>query len=383
MCAPAGPHFKPYCTMTHLICYRLTSLCSVMLSLYAIRGESTITSNSIDCRSNTTHIAWKRFRGTAALAIPTTERWLRNEENSFYCKIESLEQSMHEAYRYLQSNLVAFDRPFSETLGFHSGKNDTPGPDGLGYGLVNETITYALQCKILYSFTDDLPFEIWAEYVLNYFHLNEARSNWRPILFDKLSPLLVSQGDELSHVHSISEVVRLVNTHMWKILAVFSGRPVISFVAGSTPLIFDPMSVLVFGYASCTGLSILFASALRSLGVPSRVAGTPAWFGHREEGNHNWVEVWQDGVWYFVEPSPAVSSPDDVDTIQRDPCTRWFCHSSRWNSTAYMTQAYAARSEWSNEHSSTHFRLAWEWHNTDVPGENRTAYYMDNCAFCG
>ena len=68
------------------------------------------------------------------------------------------------------------------------------------------------------------------------------------------------------------------------------------FKSSQTPLIYDPMSAIVFGFASCTGekqrengvimrqencsgVSILFADALKSAGIPARVAGTPSWNG--------------------------------------------------------------------------------------------------------
>ena len=59
--------------------------------------------------------------------------------------------------------------------------------------------------------------------------------------------------------------------------------------------------------ASCSGLSILLTDAFRAVGIPSRVAGTPAW--HDDRGNHNWNEVWIDGQWRFTEYYPS----DDLD----------------------------------------------------------------------
>ena len=49
------------------------------------------------------------------------------------------------------------------------------------------------------------------------------------------------------------------------------------------------------------------ADAFRAVGIPSRVAGTPAW--HDDRGNHNWNEVWIDGQWRFTEYYPS----DDLD----------------------------------------------------------------------
>ena len=57
-------------------------------------------------------------------------------------------------------------------------------------------------------------------------------------------------------------------------------------------------------YASCTGLSILLTDALRSVGIPARIAAIALW--PDESGNHTWVEIW-DGQWHYIgaaEPTP-------------------------------------------------------------------------------
>jgi hypothetical protein len=338
------------------------------------QGES-----STECRSNETHIAWRSPVTTSSVRA----RSLREDDTSrpFYCSLQPIADAQRGAYNYLRQRVIPFDVPFLETMGFHSNGDDSP--DGLADGLIGTTIEYAIRTKVLLAYTDALPLEIWQEYVLNYLHLNEARSNWRPFLFDKLSPLVLVSDDNgslpgglpTSPANSIPEAVRRLNTDMWKILAAISGRDAISFVSGSTPLIFDPMSVLVFGYASCTGLAILFASALRAVGVPARVAGTPSWNGDRDRGNHNWVEVWHEGQWYFLEPSASAQTPDAVDTLERDVCKRWFCNSARWENG---TQAYAARLE----QGGVFFRLAWEWNNVDLPAEDHTSYYQEMCSQC-
>ena len=58
------------------------------------------------------------------------------------------------------------------------------------------------------------------------------------------------------------------------------------------------------GMATCTGLSIMFVEACRSVAVPARLAGIASWPGRG--GNHTWVEVWDNG-WHFV----GAAEPDD------------------------------------------------------------------------
>ena len=48
----------------------------------------------------------------------------------------------------------------------------------------------------------------------------------------------------------------------------------VTWRSDTTPLSMSPFEVLSYGYASCTGHSITLVTALRSIGIPSRVAGT-------------------------------------------------------------------------------------------------------------
>jgi hypothetical protein len=274
--------------------------------------------------------------------------------------------------RYLQDNIMPFDIPFVETLGF-GGSDDEA--DGLGNGMVGPTVQLALDAKVQYSWTDDMPKASFQNYILNYANLNEARTNWRPLLVDVLK---FNESDLFqSGAANLTSVVTWTNQNLWTLLG-REGAP-IYFKSSQTPLIFDPMSTIAFGYASCTGTSILFSNALRALGIPSRVVGTPAWYGNASQGNHNWVEVYDGTTWKFLEPSPALP---DADTLDADPCTRWFCKPSRYPSS----KVYAARlSRVGNREfgdPATYFPLAWELDCKDVPAIDRTKYYADVCSRC-
>jgi transglutaminase/protease-like cytokinesis protein 3 len=285
------------------------------------------------------------------------------------CQWQTVQEAQLDAYNYLRSHILAFDMPFSETLGFSD--DESSNADGLNGGLVGPTVQYALQSKVLYQYTDALPKHIWREYVLSYATVNEARCNWRPYLHSKLSPLIPTNSSDMA------AAVYALNLHMWDILAP-KGVDRILFVAEQTPLIFDPMSVLVYGYASCTGLAILFIAALRSVGIPARLVGTPAWFQNRDSGNHNWLEVWKDDHWIFLEPT-ALKDPEWVDHLEVPPCQRWFCNKNHFNSWKNSTKVYAARLE---NTSGAFYRMAWEWDNQDVPGEDVTARYHSICSKC-
>eukprot|EP00934_Nitzschia_sp_Nitz4_P002849 Nitzschia sp. Nitz4//scaffold180_size44305//20700//22001//NITZ4_007239-RA/size44305-processed-gene-0.21-mRNA-1//-1//CDS//3329539467//2839//frame0 len=324
---------------------------------------------STSCRSNVTHVAWRLESLSIGDALSTPR-----------CLVVPVKHAQRECLHALWHNLMSFDLPFQETLGFPI--SDVDMSDGLGNGLVQPTIELALQAKILYPWTDELPKDVFMEYVLNFANLNEGRTNWRPLLVDALrfnESALWTSGQA-----NLSSTVTWVNQQLWSRLEP-SGKA-IRFHSGQTPLIFDPMSIVAFGYASCTGTSILFANALRAVGVPARVAGTPAWYGNRTQGNHNWVEVLapipeSPGLyeWKFLEPSPNANSPSNVDTLEQDPCRRWFCDSSRYPAS----QVYAAKlMKHGDAEPPTFFPLAWEWNSQDVPAEDRTKFYADTCGIC-
>ena len=138
------------------------------------------------------------------------------------------------------------------------------------------------------------------------------------------------------------------------------------------------MSTMLFGYASCTGVSILYIDALRTLGIPARLVGTPGWNGNVANGNHNWVEVWlgndDSEGWKFIEGLPAGGSSE---TFQ-DPCDKWFCSEANFDDNQ-KTKVYAA--QYSDTEIS--FPMAWDLENLDIPGIDRTKYYHDSCKSCG
>jgi hypothetical protein len=350
-----------------------------LLSLFAL-SDNKVATGDVSCRSNATHVVWKSPQLATMPAFG--RRRAQTTLPSTHCQVQLREDAEQDCLQFLQDNLMAFDMPFQETMGFPVSEDDgdidmkltNETVDGLGNGLVGNTVKLALDAKVHYPWTDDLPKHIFFDYVLNYANLNEARSNWRPLIVDALKfneSDLWQNGDA-----NLTSVVTWVNTHLWTRLG-RQGEP-IYFKSSQTPLIFDPMSTIAFGYASCTGTSILFANGLRAVGVPARVAGTPAWYGNVSQGNHNWVEVYDHGVWKFLEPSPALPH---VDTLDTDPCARWFCKPSRFPSSR-VDAARLSKHRSEDSDPATHFPLAWEWDCLDVPAVDRTQYYAEVCRLC-
>jgi hypothetical protein len=234
-------------------------------------------------------------------------------------------------------------------------------------GVIEPTASLAVSTKQALPWAASVPRDTWFDYVLPYASVDEARSNWRQFLSDVLLPLVQNRTD----LSTLSEVALYVNGLVWE-----AARPQgkVVFKSEQTPLIYDPMSTLVFGYASCTGISILYVDALRAVGVPARLVGTPAWHGNVNDGNHNWVEIWTGSEWAFQEGSPAGGGESLTN-----PCDKWYCNPSHFDG---KTQVFAAHFD---RHSSdpTTYPMAWDLGNTEVPGVNRTEYYTTACAVCG
>lgn len=268
------------------------------------------------------------------------------------------------AMAYLRANMLPSDRLQAPSLF---------GAGGLVDAGVNVSI--ANRYTLPWAGVDTVPDAVFEEYVLPYANTNEARTSWRPLLKQALLPLVRNATFTAA---SVDEVVSIVNGYdgpesLWTAL----GSAPIVFKSDQTPLIYDPMSVLLYRYASCTGVSILLVDALRSVGVAARLAGTPSWNGGSSiSNNHNWIEVYrgvQDG-WSFIEAKPAGSG----ETLG-NPCDKWFCNPAHM---ANGTQVFAAAFSRHLPSSSIRYPMAWDVRNDEVIGVDRTDYYQEACNAC-
>ena len=383
----------------------------MIASLFLPPGVSAAAEERENCRSNSINITWQRVldHSIHSSEQPVFSKQVLRErtiqakkagEDKVLCESQSLDDAKKDAWEFLRNHVMDCDKPKMQTLGFGtpSSAYATYQPDGLGDGMIGPTIELALQAKMDFPWTDQLPKNIFYEYVLNYANFNEARSNWRPLLWEMLNPLVRAKMNSTNAQLQPNDVVRLVNQKLWN---AFPSHESIYFHSGQTPLIFDPMSVIVFGYASCTGLAILLVSALRTVGIPARVVGTPAWNANPDKGNHNWVEVYHPNMasgggddWIFFEPSANQTKVEDLVT---KPCSKWFCEPGRFpvdNINNTLTQVYAARLVFDNDNIISSktisdeggrgliYPMPWEWDSRDVPGENRTDYYQRVCSRC-
>lgn len=209
-----------------------------------------------------------------------------------------------------------------------------------------EDVALAYRAKDQSPWGNDIPEEIFLNYVLPYASLDEPRDPWRNDFFERFK-------DRAWECNTPGEAAVLLNKEIFKDLNVtYSAtkrhRPNQS-----------PRESIQIGYASCTGLSIILVDACRACAIPARVAGTSTLNGG---SNHNWVEVWS-GEWHYL----GASEPSELDRT-------WFSvplRKSAGNATDWRERVYAA----SFKRTEQFFPLAWAEGVMAVPGEDVTGYY--------
>lgn len=134
-----------------------------------------------------------------------------------------------------------------------------------------------------------IPRDLFLNYVLPYANVDETREAWRSRLNAICQPLV-------EDCKTPGEAAQRLNEKLF-------GQIQVKYSTQRKRANQAPSESIEQGMASCTGLSILLVDACRSVGVPARLAGIPSWA--NKQGNHTWVEVWDDG-WHFTgaaEPS--------------------------------------------------------------------------------
>ena len=188
---------------------------------------------------------------------------------------------------------------------------------------------------------------IYLNEVLPYAFVGERRESWRVALNTRFAQLVADAPDQ-------AEAVRRLNQELWRSYGIVyhpDKRPKTDQ---------SPSETIDCGVASCTGLSIILASSLRSVGIPARLAGVPMW--HDDSGNHTWVEVWDDGQWHYVE---AFGGPgyDEAWWVER-------AQKARESDPMYAVWA----TSW--KPTGTNFPLEWDPEDHTIPAVNVTARYL-------
>ena len=127
-------------------------------------------------------------------------------------------------------------------------------------------------------------------------------SNWRAKFFAK--------------AHSIAETchtVECIGLEMNRLIYDITDPPIVFESAPPNKLnSYSVMETLERKKGSCTAMSVILITALRMVGVPSRIVGVPHWNlgpsrcpngdASEECGNHNWVEIFvPNRGWSFID----------------------------------------------------------------------------------
>lgn len=163
-----------------------------------------------------------------------------------------------------------------------------PAPDlrKLRADYLLENVRLAYQARREFPWAQEVPEDIFLNYVLPYVNVSETRDSWRRYFLEKY-------GAAARKKHTVAAIAGFLNRQ------VFNDHGITYNLQKRPRADQSPRETIKAGIASCTGQSIMIADALRSLGIPARVVGTPLWAD--ESGNHTWFEVWDAGQWHYLD----------------------------------------------------------------------------------
>lgn len=208
-----------------------------------------------------------------------------------------------------------------------------------------ENVEYAYKARAEFPWAKEVPDSVFLNDVVAYANLNENRENWRKDFYERFKKYVAPCKTMREAIDSVNKNVR--------------DELLVDYNTKREKPDQAPYESMRQHMASCSGLSILLTDAFRAVGIPSRVAGTPAW--HDDRGNHNWNEVWIDGQWRFTEYYPS----DDLDQS-------WFLTDAGKAIKEDVRKAiYAA----SFKPTGSYFPLVWDEDIRYVHAENVTDRY--------
>lgn len=208
-----------------------------------------------------------------------------------------------------------------------------------------ENVEYAYKARAEFPWAKDVPDSVFLNDVVAYANLNENRESWRKDFYERFKKYVAPCKTMREAIDSVNKNVR--------------NELLVDYNTKREKPDQAPYESMRQHMASCSGLSILLTDAFRAVGIPSRVAGTPAW--HDDRGNHNWNEVWIDGQWRFTEYYPS----DDLDQS-------WFLTDAGKAIKEDVRKAiYAA----SFKPTGSYFPLVWDEDIRYVHAENVTDRY--------
>jgi len=247
---------------------------------------------------------------------------------------------------------------FDAALGFLRAFLPPGEAERLPEGYLEENVYAALEARGATPWAAAVPWDTFLNYVLPPWSVDERRDEWRAFFLESLLPLVQGAG-------TLEEAAAFVNREVWR-LPQFGGN--ITFLANQTPEIMSPFQVIEAQHASCTGLSIFLVDALRAVGIPARLAGTPKWVAPPfQGGNHDWAEVLLPEGWSFAdggEPSPLGFNHT------------WFYPKPADGQIPGGTNHSIFAVSYAPSEGTVTFPLSWNWGYSDVHAYDVTKHYL-------
>ena len=210
-----------------------------------------------------------------------------------------------------------------------------------------ENLGLALKAREEFPWARGLPEAVFLNDVVPYASLDETREAWRADFYQKCRELV-------KNCRTSTEAAQEINKNFFNLIKVH-------YNTGRKAPNQSPSESIKLGKATCTGLSIIMVDACRAVGVPARVAGTALWSNKR--GNHTWVEVYDEGKWYFT----------GADEYSKAGLNRaWFVNDASKAIADDWRHAIWATS-WRKTES--HFPMVWNLQSREVAAVNVTSRY--------
>jgi len=156
-------------------------------------------------------------------------------------------------------------------------------------------VRYALKARRTFPWAHAVSWERFVEAVLPYAVISEKRDTqwrWRPRFFQLLQPLLAGVGNITAAAHVVAGAIP--SAALQGVLSVDGESAigdVIRWESEVSPSVLSPQQVAQMG-GSCTGTAVVLVAALRSVGVPARIAGCSQSI--VRDDDHHWAEFWDD-----------------------------------------------------------------------------------------
>ncbi|GAB6104749.1 transglutaminase domain-containing protein [Blautia glucerasea] len=163
-----------------------------------------------------------------------------------------------------------------------------------------------------------LPEDIYLNYVL-YHRVNEEEiAPCRTLFAEEISKFMEEDGNE-TLLSGFNRKKTAIEVNYW------CAQEATYHCTDDRTL--SALTVYRRGNGRCGEESVFTVNAMRSIGIPSRQVYAPKW-SHCDD-NHAWVEIWNDGEWYFLgacEPLPILNKGWFTNASSRAMMvhSRWF-----------------------------------------------------------